>query len=267
MSKGMFMLPQERLRYIADQIRSFASISAIDLARSLHVSTETIRRDLILLEKKGVLTRVYGGAVTLSRHLSAGPVYLQQRREINASAKQVIGTIAATMVLPGQVVFIDVGTTAQQVAVALSVDFEGTVVTNSLLVAQEFAESSKAKVLLASGRLRPREWSVVGGSTCEFLNTMYPDVAFLSSEGVDATAGFTDHDPEAVSVKRVVARNSGRAYVIADSSKHGKVGRFAFCTWHDVRGLITDTAPPEGLKLAIQASGGEVHLPSAPSTP
>src|SRR5699024_4518282 len=95
----------------------------------------------------------------------------------------------------------------------------------------------------------------------KFIEGIHCDVALLSCGGVDATAGTTDFDFDDVEIKRTVARNSERSYVLADSSKHGVVGTYTMGDWFDVNGLVTDQAPPRGLTAAVRAAGGRVHCP------
>lgn len=256
------MLGPERQGYIARRVETESSVSTIELARALHVSPETIRRDLIALEERGVLLRVYGGAVAPSRQRSSEPPYLQ-RMSLAADAKQRIGEVAAGLASAGEAVFIDVGTTAHQVARALAGSFRGTVVTHSVLAATELIQAPSIELLMAPGRLRRGEWSLTGTSTNAFLGRIHFDVAFLSCGGVDASAGPTDFDLDDVEVKRTVARNSRRALILADSTKYGAVGRYTIGDWHDVHGLVTDSPPPASLAGAIRAAGGSVHTPSA----
>lgn len=259
------MLVQERHRFIARAIQSKASVSTIDLARSLRVSTETIRRDLVALEGNGILRRVYGGAVGPNRLRSSEPSFAE-RTTINADAKLVIGRVAAQCLSPGQTVFLDVGTTAQAVAKALAPSFRGTVVSHSLLVALELAKWPQADLVLAPGRLRRGEWSLSGTATHEFIRAMHFDVALLSCGGVDASDGATDFDFDDVEIKRTVAHHAKHVFVLADSSKHGVVGSYAFGGWYDVHGIITERPPPEGLSTAIRAAGGRIRLPVPPET-
>ena len=254
------MLVHERYRYITRAIQSQASVATLELARALHVSTETVRRDLVALEKQGTLRRVYGGAVAPRRQQSSEPPFAQ-RANINAAAKRAIGDIAQALVAPGQTVFVDVGTTGQAVARALAGSFTGTIVSHSLLVALEVAQGPSADLILAPGRLRRGEWSLSGTSAHKFIQSMHFDVAFLSCGGVDASVGPTDFDFDDVEVKRTVARNSTHSYILADSSKHGVVGRYAIGDWFDIGGLVTDVPPPDGIVTAIRSAGGHVHLP------
>ena len=255
------MLVEERRRYILKELESEASVSTIELARALHVSQETIRRDLVQMENAGSLRRVYGGAVTLSRQRTSEPPFAQ-RTAVNADAKRVVGELAAGLVEPGQAVFVDVGTTAQAAARILARSFRGSIVSHSLLVALEVAQGPEADLILAPGRMRRGEWSLTGTATHRFIQAMRFDIALLSCGGVDATAGSTDFDFDDIEVKRTVARNSARSYILADSTKHGVAGRYVIGDWYDVNGLITDRPPPHGLATSVRAAGGIVHFPN-----
>lgn len=259
--KEVLVLVQQRYRYITRALQSGASVQTIELARALHVSPETIRRDLIVLEEQGVLRRVYGGAVAPRRQQSSEPPFAQ-RANINAEAKRRIGDVVARLVQPGQTVFVDVGTTAQAAARALAPHFHGTIVSHSLLVALEVAQGPTADLVLAPGKMRRGEWSLSGTAAHKFIQAMHFDVAFLSCGGVDATVGPTDFDFDDVEVKRTVARNSRRSFILADGTKHGVVGRYSIGDWFDVGGLITDVDPPEGLSSAVLSAGGQIHLPT-----
>ncbi|MGC5629863.1 DeoR/GlpR family DNA-binding transcription regulator [Georgenia sp. Z1344] len=260
------MLVQQRYRHIVRALQSQASVSTIDLSRALRVSVETVRRDLVHLEREGLLRRVYGGAVSVTRQRSSEPSF-DRRSGIREKEKRVVGELVRSLVRPGQSIFLDVGTTGQAAAAALAPSFEGTIVTHSLLVANEIGRGAGAELVLAPGRLRRGEWSVSGTATHSFIRQMHFDVALLSCGGVDAAAGPTDFDFDDVEVKRTVARHSERSYILADSSKHGVVGRYVIGEWFDVNGLVTDAAPPEGLAVAVRAGGGEVIRPGAAGAP
>lgn len=91
---------------------------------------------------------------------------------------------------------------------------------------------------------------------------MHFDVALLSCGGVDASTGATDFNFEDVEIKRTVAANSRRTYVLADSTKFGVVGSFEIGTWHDLTGLIADRVPPDGIAAAARRAGSELVVAS-----
>ncbi len=256
------MLAQDRQRMIAGLIADQASVSTVDLARQFQVSVETIRRDLVALEEKGVLNRVYGGAVSIHRQRSAEPSF-PERMLLNREAKERIGDLAARLASPGETVFVDMGTTCSMVARAMARSFRGTVVTPSLLVAQELAEIPAEQIgtVLAPGHLRSGEWSVTGAATSTFLADIHYGTAFIGCGGIDAEVGVTDFGFEDAQVKQCAVRNAAKTYVLADSSKHGVVGSYSLMPWSEIHGLVTDTTPPRGLVRAIQEARTRVYLP------
>ncbi len=251
------MLARDRQQHIKARIADQASVTTVELARQLRVSAETIRRDLLLLEEQGELRRIYGGAVSIRRQQSSEPPF-RQRALLHTQPKRSIGAASARLVTSGQLIFIDLGTTCAAVAQALADSFCGTVVTQSLLVADALNETGNVEVILAPGRLRRGEWSVTGSATVLFLERMHFDAAFIGCGGIDAEAGVTDFNFDDADVKRRVAQNSGATYIVADSSKHGVVGSFGVLSWYDLRGLITDATPPRGLVDEMNRAGTRI---------
>lgn len=253
--------PQERWRYIFRVLQSDATVSTARLCREMAVSGETVRRDLKVLEGRGLLKRVYGGAIAPNSARTSEPPY-PQRAGINAEAKLLIGEKAARLVTGEGSVFLDVGTTTAAVAQALAAGYRGVVTTASLLVANAFSDAADARLIVVPGQLRPGERSLTGTSTHDFLRRMHFDVALLSCGGVDASTGATDFNFEDVEIKRTVAANSRRTYVLADSTKFGVVGSFEIGTWHDLTGLIADRVPPDGIAAAARRAGSELVVAS-----
>lgn len=250
----------QRQRYIMKRLAADGAVNTLDLARALHVSDETIRRDLVSLEKQNLLKRVYGGAVTPGRKAVTEPIYAN-RRFLHADQKQALAQVAASLIQDEMSVFIDVGTTGEALTAALAPSFSGTIVSHSLLVAQTLPPHSQASLIMAPGLLRRGEWSLGGVSTSSFLSKIHFDIAFLSCGGIDAD-GATDFDMNDVEVKREVAGHSAKAFIIADSSKHHRTGTFEIANWGELAGLVTDSEPPGGIRQSIEKTAGKVLIPS-----
>ncbi|MFF0449928.1 DeoR/GlpR family DNA-binding transcription regulator [Streptomyces sp. NPDC004609] len=257
------MLSVERHALISQAIQEGRVVSTAELADTLRVSAETIRRDFAELEAKGLLVRVRGGA-TRTDHLSNEPSF-GERFGAAAEAKSVIGKLAAGLVRPGQTVVIDVGTTAMHVARALAGNFTGVVLTCSVLAANELAEATGIEVHLSAGRMRRGDLALSGPLAQRFFEDVYADVAFLGSGGVHDEAGLTDFHLDECHVRRVIMRNSAMTYVLADSSKLQRVAPYRVAPLEQTGGLITDRQPPGELTRALTGAGGRViwpgHLP------
>src|SRR3954469_9361205 len=141
------MLPTERRLAIVDEIRRRPMVRADELARRFEVSVETVRRDLRVLQRDGVLDRVYGGA-TPAHHRSTEAAF-DDRRTQHIGQKRSIARLAAQLIEPGETIVLDVGTTALEVARALPETWPGRVLTCSIPVAVELAGRPRTEVLLS----------------------------------------------------------------------------------------------------------------------
>lgn len=250
----MTLLATTRRSRIVDLLRSQHSMRTEEIAQSLAVSVETVRRDLARLERDGELTRVHGGAVAGAVPGSKEPAF-DTREEIAAEAKTAIARTAAEMMSSAHTIFIDIGTTAMTVARHVPADLRATVVTPSIRVAQILAEHPSLSVLMVGGLVRAGDLATSGATAVDFLRGMHPDVAFLGSGGVSVEHGLTDYELSEVPVKRMVLQNSHRTFVLADSSKVGVVAPWHVCALSDLAGVITDAALPPRDRDGMEAAG------------
>ncbi|MDQ8708086.1 DeoR/GlpR family DNA-binding transcription regulator [Streptomyces sp. LHD-70] len=250
------MLPAERHRRIVAEIDRLKFVTTDDLTSLLGVSQETVRRDLALLERRGELARVHGGATTAQASVGEEASF-SERRDAFLEEKKVIGQAAAALIEPHQTVVIDVGTTALEVARALPADHVGVIATPSLLVATEVSSRPRVEVLVSGGRLRGGDLACSNAQAVGFFNDLRADAVFLGSGGV-APYGLTDFHLDEVATKRVMLANASHRYVLADSSKFGRTASHRVCELDGFDTLITDQPCPEGLQVALVKAGGRV---------
>lgn len=251
------MLPAERHSLIADMVRNAHVVSTDTLVRELAVSGETVRRDLLALEERGLLVRVHGGAASTEPQISREPS-VDQRQRLGAGGKTRIGRAAASLVREGQIVMIDVGTTAAAVARALPAGLAATVLTNSLVVASELAERPGLEVLVSGGRVRAGDLALSNAAAASFFAGVFPAVAFLGSGGLHPEAGLTDYYPEEIAVRRTVLANSQRSYALVSSEKFGRIAGYQVCPLSALTGVIVDKEPTGDLRDALADAGAEV---------
>lgn len=251
------MLAAKRHELIASALRTAGVVSTEELARKLAVSAETIRRDLVVLERRGALRRVHGGAA-LEANLGGEEPSFADRSATGAEQKRLIGRRAAALVRPGQTVILDIGTTALEVARALPLEHRGTVATCSLPVAVELSSRRDVEVLVSGGRLRPGDLALANAQTVAFFNDLRADLAFLGSGGVDAEAGLTDFHLDEVASRRVMLANTARSFILADHSKLGRIAPHRVCPLSAVAGLVTDAPVSGALRTAIEIAGAEI---------
>ena len=243
----------------------FVSIS--DLSIELNVSGMTVRRDLDLLGKRGLLTRTHGGAVPnavggVATFDSDEPAF-EQRMRVNPIQKSSIAQAAANLVGAGESVGLDVGTSVLSLAQLLTPRRDLRVFTNSLRVGMQMAEGNST-IYVLGGQVRVPEYSMIGAPAVEGLKSHFLDKVFIGVSGIDAE-GLYDYSPEDSEVKRAFIANAGQVIVLCDSSKFSRRALTRIAPLDKISTLITEVEPPADLALALTEAGVEIIV--APSTP
>ncbi len=253
------MYAEERQRTIVNLALRFDRVAVTDLAQRFNVTTETIRRDLDVLDRRGVLRRVHGGAVPAEnvRLIETAvpdrePAFSQQKGRIAQAALQFLPTG------PGSTILLDSGTTTGRLASAMAGGQTGTVVTNSVSIASQLAISQAGPVHLLGGRVRGITQATVGGDTVDALGRIRCDVAFLGTNGLSIGHGLSTPDPDEAAVKRAMVRAGRRVVVLADSSKVGVTMLVSFAALADIDVLVTDSGIAQHDRELITAAGVEV---------
>ena len=247
------MYAEERQQEIVRLARAEGRVDVASLADTLHVTAETIRRDLTMLERAGVLRRVHGGAIPVER-IGFEPA-LAARDSVLIEEKERIAKAALAEVPDEGAIILDAGTTTARLAQALPVDRELTVVVNSPVIAALLGVRPNLNVLLLGGRLRGRTLATVDDWALRPLADMYVDVAFLGTNGLSVERGLTTPDPAEAAVKRAMINSARRAVVLADHTKIGNDYLARFGTLADLDLLITDAGLDDDLVTEVEAAG------------
>lgn len=250
------LLPHERHLRILDQARSRSRVEVSALAEELDVTTETIRRDLAILERQGQLRRIHGGAVHVQQ-LGYEPSVTARRGQY-AAEKARIGRAARDLLPDGGSILIDSGTTTLELVRHLPTGLPITVVTNSLQAAALLAELPRVELLFLGGRLREVTGAAVGTWTRSALEGLRVDVAFMGTNGITPEAGLTTPDQSEAEVKRAMVAAARRVVCLADHSKVGRTQLCRFARLTEVDSVITDTGLDDGLAEELRTAGPEV---------
>lgn len=246
---------------IAEQIEAVGFARVTDLAERYGVSPVTVRSDLGALEAEGRVRRVRGGAVPTGA-LRHEPTLEQAVRE-NQAQKTAIARYAASLVQPGQVVILDVGSTTTAIAlelVARPALHDVTVVTNGLNLALALEPASdRIDVLVTGGMVRPRQHSLVNPFAGLILEQTSAHIAFIGCNGVDAERGVTNLNFAEAEVKRAMINAAREVVVVADGSKIGAVEAARICGVSDVDVVVTDGSAPEHAVAMLEQSGTTVR--------
>ncbi len=235
---------EERRSYILEQLQQQGRVSVKNLSENLNVSAVTIRQDLQALEQEGLLKRTHGGAMLPNPLVPAlSEQSFEIRRRKFAEEKEAIGRAAAALVKDGYGVAIDCSTTSLAITPYLRQLENLVIVTNGLIIAQQFVDCPSIKVMLPGGRLRSDSVSIVGKP--ETLPQVNFNIGFFGAYGVTTQAGFVEMSEEELILKRAMMARCLTKVVVVDSSKWGVVAPYTYATVGDVQQIITTTnAPP-----------------------
>lgn len=250
------MYAAERQQRIIAEARRAGRVEVTALADSLGVATETIRRDLTALERRGSLRRVHGGAIPVER-LETEPS-LATRSGRLTDVKRRIAARALDRLPPGGSIILDAGTTTRAVAELLPPDLDLTVLTNSLSTASVLATHPGVSLYLLGGRVRGQTGAAVGDWTVRALTDVVVDVALIGTNGFSVARGLTTPDQSEALVKRAMVASARTAIVLADSSKAGDAHLHRFAELGDIDILITDTDVDDDVAAEIRAAGPDV---------
>jgi DeoR/GlpR family transcriptional regulator of sugar metabolism len=228
----------ERRREILALARTNGSVEVSRLASLLHVSPETVRRDLRQLDEQGLLRRTHGGAYPVE---SAGfETTLAARTTRHVREKTRIAAAAIGLLQGAETVFIDEGYTPQLVAQSLPLNRPFTVITTSLSTSLSLAPRSDITVLQLGGRIRGGTLAAVGEDVTRMLSRFVIDVAFISANGVSREFGLTTPDPAVSEVKACAVNCSKRRVLVGTSAKFGAVSFTRFADVDDFEAIVTD---------------------------
>ncbi|HWJ74417.1 MAG TPA: DeoR/GlpR family DNA-binding transcription regulator [Kaistia sp.] len=253
-----------RQSLILDVVEMDGFVSVSQIASNLNVSEMTIRRDLVVLEERGLLARTHGGAVSAAT--SPREVFdleepaFKRRRHRNAREKTAIAHAAAGLIGPSETIGLDVGTSTLTLAEAIIERTDLRVFTNSLRAAMVLS-ASKSPVYVLGGEVRNPEQSVVGSRAVGELANYNLDRVFIGVSGL-IEAGFFDYSVEDSEVKRAFIARADQIVILCDSSKfdHRSLARVCDIAGADV--LVTDAPPPNHLARALEAAEVEVIVAS-----
>lgn len=267
------VLPEERRLQVAALLRRDTRVRVEDLAEQFAVSGETIRRDLKVLEERGLARRVYGGAVAVESW-GAGPRADESGHDDVADAAdgeggrravRAIAAAAAALVEPGETLMLGIGGIVAETARALPLTFAGRALCASVPAATVLAARPGVEVHLAGGLLRRPDLACTDDAAARFFDRFFARRAFLAADGVDPRAGLTCEHPDEVAVRRALIRQAAECYALADAPKLGRVAVGRVAALGELAGVITDAAADPEIVQALEHAGARVLI--APPLP
>jgi DeoR/GlpR family transcriptional regulator of sugar metabolism len=249
------MLTLQRKKLILTRLAADGQIVAKDLAFELGTSEDTIRRDLRELALAGKLQRVHGGALPASMAVADHRV----REKVSSQDKIALGRFGAAMIRPGQVVILDGGTTALQVARHLSPTLRATIVTHSPTIAVALAAHPFVDIIMLGGRLFRHSMVNVGASVVEAAAKLRADLYFMGVTGAHPRTGLSTGDAEEAAVKRALHERAAETVVLASAEKLMAASPFQITTLNALSRLVVPAATDDKLLRALRAGGVKVQ--------
>jgi DeoR family glycerol-3-phosphate regulon repressor len=249
------MLNGYRREHILEHLSNHNRLTVSDVAASLNVSDETVRRDLKDLEKEGLLRRVHGGAIGVSPNRD-DPI--SERVQKHAKEKRIIAKLAADLISDRTSIFLHIGSTTEALASQLGRFSDLKVYTNSLNVAKVARDHFGVTVFVAPGQLRKIELDLVGYDTISYLENYNFDTAFMSVAGIDLERGFMDFEEDEVRIRQALLKCARNKVVMADASKYGKTANMVTAPFEAIDRFVTDRKPDPDYARRFRKAGLKV---------
>ena len=235
------MLSAERKIRIAEIVNRDGGIRTSQLSELFNVSEMTVLRDLAELERQGILTRVYGGAVSSRNFFSETPNVV--REKIRITEKNKIASLAVQLIQDGNSIFLDGSTTAHALAKRLDTFRDLKVVSIGLDTLNELSGKEGIELISPGGVLDKVTMNFLGRNAEESLKGLNADKAFISTNGLSIKAGLTEPNPQQAYVKKIMLENSLQKVLLIDSSKFDEVALNRLCALEEMDTVITDNRP------------------------
>ena len=243
-----------RQQAIVDLARRSGRVTVEDLSTRFDVTPQTIRKDLNELCDKRLLTRVHGGA--MRRHtVATSEAPILQRQEENVEIKQRIGQAAARLIQNGETVLLIGGSTGAAVARELGNHRELTLVTDSLIVANELMQQGGHKVILIGGMVDAAELAVRGTLARLLLAELQVDKVVLGTKAISPQRGLSAESAEEAEILRAFLHAGNHVILVTDSSKFRQNALVRVAPIDAIDTLVTDTDIPADALTALQEKG------------
>jgi DeoR family glycerol-3-phosphate regulon repressor len=230
-----------RRREILEKVAANGFMTIDALAAHFDVTPQTIRRDINEMSEEGLIARYHGGAASISTTENAA---YTERQVLNLDAKRKIADLVTDHIPDGASLFINIGTTTEEVARALSGGTKNLkIITNNLHVAEICAANPRFEVIIAGGVVRQRDFGIIGEATIDFISQFKVDYAIIGISGIDEDGSLMDFDYREVRVARAIIANARQTFLCTDFSKFGRRAMVRLGHLSDVDALFTDGHP------------------------
>ena len=233
---------EQRRQSILNLVIARGNVEVEDLAKRFEVTSQTVRHDLRDLAERGLIMRTHGGARQITTVTNRD---YAERRMLNHRSKEAIGLQAAALIPNDCSVSLNIGTTTEQVARALTGHVGLVVISNNVNIINQLMGTNAKELVMVGGSVRQRDGAVVGQDAVDFISRYKVDFAVIGASALDEDGAVLDFDAREVSVARSILRNSRNRILVCDSSKFEATAPVRICDVADLDCFVTDRAPPQ----------------------
>ena len=235
---------------LLEEVRARKSATVEQLADTLGVTLQTVRRDVQRLAESGLLARFHGGVRVPSSTVEN--IAHTQRQTLNAEGKARIARAVAQEVPNGCSLILNIGTTTEAIAQALMHHRGLRVLTNNLNVAAILSSNPDCEVIVAGGVVRTRDRGIVGEAAVDFIRQFRVDIAIIGISGIEADGSLRDFDYREVKVAQTIVEHAREVWLAADHSKFNRPAMVQLATLDQIDRLFTDEPPPEPFPALLE---------------
>jgi len=234
-----------RQKEIVEIAKVYGYVTVDDLVAKFKVTPQSIRKDLNRICDSRLMVRNHGGAELSCRTENMS---YEARRSIAKNEKIAIGKAVADLIPDRASIFINIGTTNEEIAIALSQHQQLTVITNNIHVAKTLSFYEKNEVLIAAGKVRPSDGGIVGESAVDFINQFRVDFAIIGASGIAQDGTLLDYDFREVKAAQAIITNAKHVILATDSSKHERTAPVRIGHVSQIHSFVTD----KNIRLTVQ---------------
>jgi DeoR/GlpR family transcriptional regulator of sugar metabolism len=232
------MLKEERFNHILKVIKKKGKVFYETLSEDLDISEDTVRRDIESLHNNGLLLKVRGGAISISKN----PLSFQDRTHYKSEEKELIAFKAQQLIRKGQTIFMDGGSTICAIASHLPHNSSFRLITNNMALVPIISKFRDIELIILGG-IHDRETAInTGGQTCHEVNQYIASLYFMGTCAIQKDLGISAVFQKDGEVKQTMLRNAKKIFALVNSSNLNTTEHYKVCDIKEISGMITDLA-------------------------
>lgn len=256
--RGRFsVFMEERQQEIIKIIREKGKITIDEIVQKYSISSESARRDLRVLEQKGICKKTRGGAILLQEIGIYPPKTVDFDTMLIWDNYREIARKAVEEIRENSIIYLTSGPFGYIMASFLPRDFQFTVIVNSVDIGKKLKIYDNIDVYLTGGKMRSGG-DMVDISSIKYVSTMHFDIAFMTGAGVTTGFGLTNRTSSMVAFQQTILQNSRQSILLMPSNKIDTISFIKVCDVTDFKKIITDWNCSEEQKAAFAEKGVEV---------